>query len=285
MRTPISILFISFVFLLVGCVSNQSAETATTSTNEEVTSTLVASPTTEKASATTHKAATTHLVSSSTAAPTTTMPGEYAPVIDSSNFVSGVTNPYYSLKPGTTHVYLGVEDGEAIHVEDYVTNITRTILGVKTTQVRNRDIIKGKIAEETTDWYAQDKDGNVWYFGEDVKEFQNGVVTSTRGSWEAGVNGAKPGILIEGDPKIGDTFRQEYYKGEAEDMAQVAGIGLNATTKLGNYSNVILVKEWSQFEPGKFFWKYYAKGAGRILEIVNGTGTGRIELTEIKHDA
>jgi len=134
-----------------------------------------------------------------TPTPTPVPPEEtYNPIIDSADFVTEIDNLYFPLKPGTTFIYRGETEEGVQRNEVVVTNQTKTILGVLTTVVWDRVWDEDdELVEETYDWYAQDKDGNVWYFGEDSKEYESGVVVSTAGSWEAGVDGAKPGIIME----------------------------------------------------------------------------------------
>src|SRR5688572_308162 len=124
---------------------------------------------------------------------------DYNPAIDPANFVRGISHPYLTLTAGSVRVFEGEEDGTPLRTELEVTSDTRTILGVVTTVLRDRAYEDGQLVEDTLDWYAQDKDGNVWYFGEDSKEMDNGRVVSTAGSWEAGVKGAKAGIIMLGN--------------------------------------------------------------------------------------
>jgi len=206
----------------------------------------------------------------------------YRKEIDPANFVDRVDNRYFPLTPGTTFVYEGeTEDGEAVRVEDYVTHETKQVLGVTCVVVRNRVMENGDLVEETFDWYAQDKDGNVWYFGEDAKEYEAGVVVSTKGSWEAGVDGAMPGIIMEANPQVGDFYRQEYYKGEAEDMAEVLSLTESASVIYGSFDNLLMTREWTPLEPGIVEHKYYAPGVGLILEVMVEGGSERVELVEI----
>jgi len=206
----------------------------------------------------------------------------YRKEIDPADFVDRVDNRYFPLTPGTTFVYEGeTEDGEAVRVEDYVTHETKQVLGVTCVVVRNRVIENGDLVEETFDWYAQDKDGNVWYFGEDAKEYEAGVVVSTKGSWEAGVDGAMPGIIMEANPQVGDLYRQEYYKGEAEDMAEVLSLTEPASIIYGSFDNLLMTREWALLEPGVVEHKYYAPGVGLILEVMVEGGSERVELVEI----
>ena len=145
---------------------------------------------------------------------------DYAPAIDPANFANSTTidNRYFPLTPGTTFIYEGQTEDGLERIESFVTHDTKEILGVTCVVVRVRATIAGELVEDTFDWYAQDNDGNVWYFGEDTKSFEDGMLESTAGSWEAGVGGAFPGIIILGDPLVGLSYRQEFFKGEAEDM-------------------------------------------------------------------
>src|SRR5207342_2710858 len=143
------------------------------------------------------------------------MNNPYHPTVNPSQFTDKITNQYFPLTPGTVMVYEGTRDGVPLRIELTVTNDTKVIMGVKCIVVR--DIVTGALEERTSDWYAQDAAGNVWYFGEDTKEYKNGVVTSTAGSWEAGVNGALPGIIMWANPVPGKPYRQEYRPGQAED--------------------------------------------------------------------
>ncbi len=205
----------------------------------------------------------------------------YAPNIDPADFVGVIDNPYFPLEAGTTFVYEGKTEKGNEHNEMRVTSETKVILGVTCVVVSDTVKVDGKLEEATLDWYAQDKQGNVWYFGEDSKEYQDGQVVSTKGSWEAGVKGAQPGIIMEAVPKVGDTYRQEYYKGEAEDMASVASLSEAATVGLGSYKDMLMTREWSALEPSVVEDKYYAKGVGLVLVTLEG-GNERLELVEIR---
>ncbi|MFH1054587.1 MAG: hypothetical protein V1744_00675 [Candidatus Altiarchaeota archaeon] len=197
------------------------------------------------------------------------------------NFVDKIDNPYFPLKPGTKMIYSEVtEDGKGV-IETYVTNQTKEILNVTCTVVRDTVKFNGKIEEDTLDWYAQDNEGNVWYFGEDSKEYKNGRVVSTKGSWEAGVDGAKQGIIMRVNPMVGDTYQQEYYKGEAEDYAKVVKVGETVTTPYGSFSNCLVTEEWTPLEPGKVTLKYYAPGIGVVRENMTLGGFEQVELLNI----
>ena len=204
--------------------------------------------------------------------------------IDPGNFVSKIDNPYFPLTPGTTFTYRGETEGVPTRNVTIVTNDTKVILGVTTTVVHDQVYENGVLAEDTFDWYAQDKAGNVWYFGEDTKELdENGNVISTEGTWEAGVNGAEPGIVMEANPKKGDKYQQEFAADVAEDMAQVIGFVDSFCVSYGCFNNVLVTKEWTPLEKGVVENKYYAKGVGFIYsEMVKG-GDETLELVRVRH--
>jgi hypothetical protein len=173
-------------------------------------------------------------------------------------------------------------------VEDTVLQETKRVMGVECVVLRDRVWLNGELIEDTVDWHAQDKEGNVWYFGEYTKEIENGEVVSTEGSFEAGKKGALPGIIMPADPKVGDSYRQEYYKGEAEDMAEVIsldGAALNeaVSTPYDSFSEDILVtKDWNPLEPNILEHKYYAPGIGLIGETKITGPAEKIELIDFK---
>ena len=203
---------------------------------------------------------------------------------DPNNFVKKIDNPYFPLKPGTTFIYRGETEGTPTKDVTIVTHQTKEILGVTTTVVHDRVYEDGVLTEDTFDWYAQDKQGNVWYFGEDTKELdENGNVVSTEGTWQAGVNGAEPGIVMLAHPHKGDKYQQEFAAGVAEDMAQVLGFKNSLCVKYGCFKHVLVTKEWTPLEPGVVENKYYAKGVGFIYsEMVKG-GDETLELVRIRH--
>src|SRR5919112_4916019 len=167
----------------------------------------------------------------------------YAPHINPSGFTTKIDNKYYPLKPGTTFVYQGNSGGNPERDVMTVTHSTKRIMGVKCVVVDDRVFAKGKLGEKTFDWYAQDEKGNVWYFGENSKAYKNGKV-STGGSWEAGKAGAKPGIIMQAHPKVGQTYRQEYRKGSAEDMAKVLVLNGSVTVPYSSFKHAVVTKEW-----------------------------------------
>jgi hypothetical protein len=212
----------------------------------------------------------------------------YAPNIDPSNFVDRVDNPYFPLKPGRTWVYEGKTPESTERVEDTVLQKTKRVMGVECVVLRDRVWTNGELVEETFDWFAQDKEGTVWYFGEDTKEYENGRVVSTKGSWEAGVDGAKPGIIMPADPKVGDSYREEYYMGHAEDMAEVIsldGAALNdaISTSYDSFGKDVLVtKAWNALEPDILEHKYYAPDVGLIGEVKATGPAEKVELVDLK---
>jgi hypothetical protein len=198
--------------------------------------------------------------------------GAYDPVILPSNFTTNIDNPYLPFKPGTTYVYEGPTSQGFVRNTTEVTSNTKVINGVTCVEVHDQVYIDGVLSEDTLDWYAQDRQGNVWYFGEDSDELSNGRVTSLGGSWQAGVNGAKPGIVMEAFPKIGDFYRQEFLLGTAEDTAGVLKLNQKVTVPAGTFTGCVETYEISGLEPGALEHKYYAAGIGNVLTVDLVTG-------------
>ena len=216
--------------------------------------------------------------------PVSTAADEYNPSIDPGNFVSQVTNPYYTLAPGTTFTYQSETDEGIEKIVVKVTDQTKKILSITATVIWDRVWLDDELIEETYDWYAQDKQGNVWYMGEDSMEYEDGKVTSAKGSWEAGVNGAKPGIIMKANPKVGDSYRQEYLKNEAEDMAGVVSLDEKVTTSLGVYEGCLKTRDWSQIETNLNEHKYYCPDLGGLVLEVNIATGERTELVSVEHE-
>ena len=185
--------------------------------------------------------------------------------IDPSKFVRHV-NPFFPLKPGTLLVYRGIKDGQLQTDRVFVTYRQRVIQGVHATVVRDIARHRGRLLEKTIDWYGQDKQGNVWYLGENTKAYHNGHV-STEGTWRAGVNGARPGIIMEANPLPPDAYRQEFYKGHAEDQAWVLARGGHVRVPLGRLSHKLATLEWTPLEPKVVDKKVYARGYGIAREV------------------
>jgi len=208
----------------------------------------------------------------------------YNPKIDPANFVKRVNNPYFTLKPGAVWIYEGTSpEGQAEKVQVEVLKDTKVILGVTTTVVRDRVWDGGELVEDTYDWYAQDKKGTVWYFGEYASNYEGGVLVNHDGSWEAGVDKAKPGIVMQAEPEEeDDPYRQEYLKGEAEDWAQVISTDVSVRTPAGRYEDCIKTKEWTPLEPGIVEEKTYCKEVGNLVKAEGVAGeSGGIELTSV----
>jgi hypothetical protein len=205
----------------------------------------------------------------SSAASTTAL---YHPSIDPSRFTDRVTNRYFPLKAGTTLVFEGLRDGQPQRTEMAITNETKVVMGVKCLVIRDSNTSNGALVEKTTDWYAQADNGDVWYFGEATAEYTNGAVSSTKGSWEAGVDGAQPGIIMKADPKPGDRYRQEYRPGVAEDMATVSRIEPSVQVTGGTFQNAVVTEDRNPLDPDKLDTKKYAAGVGLVHTVRERTG-------------
>jgi hypothetical protein len=195
------------------------------------------------------------------------------------HFAGRIDNPWYPLLPGAVYVYRGVKDGQSARDVLTVTSRTKTIDNVSCTVVEDRLYLGGRLAERTTDWYAQDRSGNVWYFGESTAELdRSGKVTSRAGSWQAGVNGAQAGIFMPAHPRVGLSGRQEHYRGQAEDHFTVLDLSASVTVPYGSFSHALLTKEWTPLEPGVLDHKYYVRGIGTVLEVAIKGPLERLEL-------
>jgi hypothetical protein len=206
--------------------------------------------------------------------------GNYQPDVDPADFVDVIDNPYLPYAPGSSWTYEGTDDGETEHIEVVVTEERREVMGISAVVVRDTVTMEGELVEDTYDWFAQDRDGNVWYLGEETAEYEDGEVVSTEGSWEAGVDGALPGIVMPAQPAVGDAYRQEFYAGEAEDLAEVARLGASETVPFGDLDDLVVIKEWNPLEPEVVEEKYFARGIGLVLEVKTAGGEGRVELLE-----
>jgi hypothetical protein len=196
----------------------------------------------------------------------------YEPVIDPTNFTTEINNPYFPLTPGTTYVYEGQTSAGLEHDEFTITHRTRVIAGVHCVEVHDTVKVNGKLTEDTLDWFAQDKQGNVWYFGENTHEQVNGLITTTEGTFMAGVDRAKPGIIMEAVPKIGDFYRQEFDLGNAEDFAEVTGLNATVTVPVGTFEHCLRTRETTPLEPDLQEDKFYARGIGNIQTVDRTTG-------------
>ena len=209
----------------------------------------------------------------------------YNPVIKPADFLTPAQtaakpNRLFPLVPGTTFTYrsVGEEGTEIVTVQ--VTRETRVILGVTCIVVRDTVKVDGSIIEDTIDWYAQDRTGNVWYFGENTAEYEDGLITSLAGAWEAGVNNARPGIAMLAQPTVGKVYRQELSYGEAEDAAEV--IALNETVRVayGTFAGCLKTEDFTPLDPDSVEFKFYAPGVGNVLTLNPETGK-RSELISV----
>jgi hypothetical protein len=206
----------------------------------------------------------------------------YDPKIIPSDFISEINNKFLTLTPGTTLFYESQTDEGLERNEFSVTDEKRTVMGVETTVVWDRVWLNDELIEDTKDWFAQDIEGNVWYFGEDSKDFEGGQLVSTKGSWEAGVDGAKPGIVMKASLQIGDSYRQEYYAGEAEDMGEVVSLGETVSVPYGTFSGCLKTKDWNPLEPGVIEFKYYCPQVGNMVFEEKPEGGEEVELIDVR---
>jgi hypothetical protein len=205
------------------------------------------------------------------------------PTFDAADFVEGIDNPYLPLTPGTVFHYRS-ETPDGVETNDVaVTRDSKQILGVDVTVVHDQVFLEGELAEDTFDWFAQDAAGNVWYFGEDSKEIENGQIVSTEGSWEAGVGDNEPGIIMLASPKVGLAYHQEIAPDVAEDMARVLSLKASPVVPYGSFDNCIGTMEWSLIEHGVREHKSYCPGVGMVLEDQPKGGHIRNELVSISH--
>jgi len=210
--------------------------------------------------------------------------GKYAPQIDPANFVSTIDNRYWPLEPGTAYHYEGVRGTTPQTDDEVVTHQTKQILGVTSTVVRDTVSEHGAPVERTFDWYAQDKAGNVWYMGEDSLERQHGHFVKASDSWESGVKGGQPGIIMPGNPQPGEAYRQEYYPpGQALDEARVLQTDGTAKVPDGAFNGLLVTSERSPLEP-QTEQKYYAPGLGEVQERVVKGHHEVFQLVSVTHN-
>jgi hypothetical protein len=190
----------------------------------------------------------------------------YEPVLDPADFVPVVNNPYFPLPRGRTWVYRGVKDGVTQVDRVHVTGRTRVIEGITATTVTDVSTHRGRVLERTTDWYAQDKRGTVWYLGEDTAAFPGHGKVDRSGSWLAGRDDAEPGIIMTAHPRVPQAYRQEYLKGEAEDTAWTVMRGGTLASRAGTFRHILVSLEFTRLEPVVIDQKIYAPGIGIVLE-------------------
>jgi hypothetical protein len=207
-------------------------------------------------------------------------PAPYDPVIDPANFVARIDNPYFPLQPGTTFIYEGQMPDGFERDEFAVTHNTRVILGVTCVEVHDSVFTDGALTEDTLDWFAQDRDGNVWYFGENTQELEDGLISTISGTFMAGVNGDKPGIIMKAHPAVGDFYRQEFSLNNAEDYGETLSLNEVVTVRFGTFNHCLKSEETTPLEPDVVEDKFYALGVGNVLEVDVNTGA-RSELVQI----
>jgi hypothetical protein len=203
--------------------------------------------------------------------------------LDPARFGTTIDNPYLPFVPGTRMVYRERGDDGPGRIVVTVTRRTKTVQGVETVVVRDRAFIAGELVEDTRDWYAQDRRGNVWYFGENTKEYEEGKVVSTDGSWRAGRDGARAGIVMPAHPRVGDSYYQEYAPGEALDQATVLRLDASRTVPYGSFDDLLVTEDFTELEPDLVERKFYAPGVGVVLEKLVTGGCERVALVRITH--
>ena len=206
----------------------------------------------------------------------------YHPHINPASFSPNVTNRLFPLTPGKTLVYTGTKDGKKALDLVVATSRTRRIDGVRTRVVEDRLYLNNVLSERTSDYYAQDRCGNVWYFGEDTAELdRHGHVVSTEGSFHAGVDGAQPGVFMQAHPQLGRRFRQEWYQGQAEDVFKVIDRSAPVTVPFGSFRHALRTEETNALEPDVLDNKYYVRGIGEVAELSVKGPRETLRLVEI----
>lgn len=209
----------------------------------------------------------------------------YTMPFDAANFAQPAENPYFPLKPGMKWTYkeLDREGDEEARVIFEVTKATKTILGVECLIIRDQVFEERRLVEDTLDYFAVDTFGNVWYFGEDSRDFERGNIVSVEGSWLAGAEGAMPGLFHPAKPEEGMILEQEVSPGQAEDMGEIVELGVTVRVKAGKFENCVKVREWNPLDPENTIeFKYLAPGVGVVLEEEMGSDPARVELHKFK---
>ncbi|KKQ85067.1 MAG: hypothetical protein UT09_C0051G0005 [Parcubacteria group bacterium GW2011_GWF2_38_8] len=198
------------------------------------------------------------------------------------DFSTNITNPYFSLPVGRSFTYEGKTEEGVERVEITITGETRVVNGVETLVYRDKVWLDGELVEDTRDYLAQDKEGNVWYFGEDVDNYEDGKIVDHDGSWHAGVDGAEAGIWMKANPVVGETYKQEYLKGKAEDMADVVSVTEKLTIRGIKYENCLKTYDYTPLDPESKEYKYYCKEVGNLVLEENILTKEKIELLSVK---
>jgi len=197
--------------------------------------------------------------------------------VTADDFSDGAGNPYFPLTVGATWVYEATTAEGTERVEMEVLAETKDVWGVTAQVVRDTAYLDDEVIEDTWDWFAPDSDGNVWYLGEDTYEYEDGEVVSNAGAWEAGVDGALPGMVMPASPAVGDVFHQEYYIGEAEDMGEVVSLDETVSVPAGEFTGCIKTRDFSAIDPTANELKYWCEEVGLVMVE---EGDGIVELIE-----
>ena len=203
--------------------------------------------------------------------------------LDPADFTTEIDNRYWPISPGSRWVYREADGkGGVQRVDVTVTDRTKVIDGIEAVVVHDLVTENGEKVEDTVDWYAQDKEGNVWYLGEDTTEYENGKPVSKEGSWEHGVDGAQAGIIVPAKPEQGLDYREEYYAGQAEDRGQIVSLREQAEVPFGHFRRVLMTKDTNPLEPRLLEFKFYARGVGPVLAVGVSGGSDREELVRYR---
>ena len=206
--------------------------------------------------------------------PVRVIDGSYDPDVSLAKFSdpTNFTNPYWPHEPGKSYILESTTPEGLEKIEKVRIGETKVILGITCAVIHDRVWLDGTLIEETFDWHAQDNDGNVWYFGEDVKNYNHdGTFKDNAGAWEAGVDGAKPGITMLADPKVGMKYREEYYFNEAEDQAEIVATNEAVSVAFGSFTNCIKTRNWTELDPSAEEFKWYAPQVGvvKVLKVAD----------------
>lgn len=216
-------------------------------------------------------------------APTAPASTKYNPKIQPADFTNKITNRFFHVTPGTTVIMKGTKDGTPQTHTTHITTKVRRIMGVPCLVIKDVVTDPTGVVEIAYDWYSQDNKGNVWYFGESTSDYANGVVTSTKGSWEAGVDNAKPGIVMHANPKPGPEYYQEFRPGIAEDKGKVLSIHETVKTPKRTYQNAVRIRDTNPLDPTLVANKWYVSGIGVVKSTrVGSSHTEQSTLVSVK---
>jgi hypothetical protein len=206
--------------------------------------------------------------------------------LDPAGFVGRVDNPYWPMAPGTRWIYLETDaQGGRQRVVVEVLWHTKQIEGIAATVVHDRVLEHGELVENTVDWYAQDVCGNVWYLGENTKEYEDGKVVTTAGSWRHRRDGAQAGVIMPANPQVGMRYRQEYYAGQAEDAAKILSRNEQAQVPFGHVWHALLTRDFTPLSPRVLEYKLYGPGIGPVLVLGVSGGRDQEELISLRRPA